>query len=67
MARLNFIFSLVFALNVFTVKAQSDSVINLKQQDFIEGSYTNFYVDNLNNIYLLNADNQIKKINDKGD
>lgn len=67
MARLNFIFPVVIALNVFTLKAQTDSVINLTQQDFIQGSFTNFYVDNLNNVYLLNADNQIKKINDKGD
>lgn len=47
--------------------AQKDSVINLTEQQFIAGSFTNFYVDNLNNLYLLNADNQIKKINDKGD
>ncbi|MBV9963235.1 MAG: hypothetical protein JO072_13410 [Parafilimonas sp.] len=67
MARLNFIFICLLSLIVFNAKAQSDSVIHLTQQAFIEGTYTNFYVDNLNNIYLINADNQIKKINEKGD
>jgi hypothetical protein len=66
MARLISISFLICAFTVFTAKAQTDSVINITQQDFIQGSFTNFYVDNLNNIYLLNADNQIKKINDKG-
>ena len=47
--------------------AQFDTSINLQQQNFIEGSYTNFYIDNLNNIYLLNKNNQLKKLNDKGD
>jgi hypothetical protein len=67
MARLNFIFIFINALIGFTAKAQTDSIINLTEQQFLQGSYTNFYVDNLNNVYLLNSDNQIKKINDKGD
>jgi hypothetical protein len=67
MARLNFIFICLFTCLVFVTKAQNDSVLHLTQQQFIQGAYTNFYVDNLNNIYLINADNQIKKINDKGD
>ncbi len=48
-------------------KAQPDSTIQLTELEFIPGAYVNFYVDNLSNVYLLNADNQIKKINDKGD
>lgn len=65
MARLNFIFCIIF----FSVcaGAQTDSVLNLTQQQFIQGNFTNFYVDNLNNVYLLNADNQIKKLNSNGD
>jgi hypothetical protein len=67
MARLNFIFAFIFTLVGLTAKAQMDSVINLTEQQFIQGSFTNFYIDNLNNVYLLNANNQIKKLNDKGD
>jgi hypothetical protein len=46
---------------------QKDSVIHLQAVQFFAGAYTNFYVDGFENIYLLNANNQIKKINDKGD
>lgn len=67
MGRLNFILSCAITLIGFTVSAQTDSTINLTQQQFIQGVFSNFYVDNLSNIYLLNANNQIKKINDKGD
>lgn len=50
-----------------TVFAQPDSILNLQEEHFIAGSYSDFYVDNLSNIYLLNTDDQIKKINDRGD
>lgn len=58
---------LICCLAVFDSKAQTDSTIHLSEQQFIKGDFTNFYIDNLGNVYLLNADNQIKKINDKGD
>ena len=67
MRRLNFILIFFSCLHAFTAKAQTDSTIHLSEQQFIQGGFTNFYIDNLGNIYLLNADNQIKKINDKGD
>ena len=67
MARLKIIPVLVICLLTFQAKAQTDSIINLTQQHFIQGSFTNFYVDNLGNIYLLNADDQIKKLNSNGD
>lgn len=67
MARLKLILIFINVLIGFTAKTQTDSVINLTEQQIIQGSFTNFYVDNLNNVYCLNADNQIKKINDKGD
>jgi len=67
MARLNCIFTLLFVATVFTSTAQTDSSIHLTQQRFIQGSFVNFYVDNLNNIYLLNGDNQIKKLDGNGD
>jgi len=47
------------------IKAQSDSAfIFLKT---INGSYTDFNVDNLDNIYLITAGNQLKKIRTNGD
>jgi len=67
MGRLNFILIFFSCLPGFTAKAQTDSTIHLSEQQFIQGGFINFYVDNLGNIYLLNTDNQIKKINDKGD
>lgn len=67
MARLNCISLFLCSLLAFTGSAQPDSLINLTQQKFIAGSYTNFYVDNLDNIYLINANNQVKKLNSNGD
>jgi hypothetical protein len=67
MGKLIFIPAFIIALNIFSAKAQTDSVIHLTAKQFIQGSFVNFYIDNLSNIYLLNADNQIKKLNDHGD
>jgi hypothetical protein len=65
MGRLTFFAILFFAWH--SLAAQTGDMVNLKEKQFLQGSYTDFYVDNLNNIYLLNAGNQIKKVNDKGD
>ncbi|HEX5150616.1 MAG TPA: hypothetical protein VFW07_04175 [Parafilimonas sp.] len=67
MGRLNFIVIFFGCLAAFGSKAQTDSTIHLSEQQIIQGNFTNFYIDNLGNVYLLNTDNQIKKINDKGD
>lgn len=67
MGRIISAFLFFIFLNVDVVSAQADSVLKLQQQNFITGSYTNFYADNLNNVYLLNSFNQIKKLNGKGD
>ncbi|MEP6466488.1 MAG: hypothetical protein ABJB05_09280 [Parafilimonas sp.] len=67
MARLKFIFFAVFILIVCTANTQTDSVIHLAKPQFIEGNFINFYVDNFSNIYLINAGNQIKKVNANGD
>ncbi len=67
MARISFIFFFLNVLIGFAAHAQTDSIFHLTDQQLIPGVYTNFYNDNLNNIYLINPDNQIKKINDKGD
>jgi len=68
MGKLSFILVFFTCLAVaFGSKGQTDSTIHLSQQQLIQGDFTNFYIDNLGNVYLLNANNQIKKINDKGD
>ncbi len=47
------------------VQAQQDSLF--AEGRFIPGSFTYFNVDNLDNVYLLNQDNQLKKRNSNGD
>ena len=59
-------FWLIFFRNE-VISAQFDTSISLQKQSSIEGAYKDFYVDNLNNTYLINTDNQLKKYNDKGD
>jgi hypothetical protein len=46
-------------------KSQSDSAFSFLK--IIKGKYTSFTVDNLDNIYLITATNQLKKINGNGD
>lgn len=65
MARL--ILILIFSICASWTKAQNDSVLQLTQKNLLKGSYTNFYIDNLGSVYLINSGNQIKKINDRGD
>jgi hypothetical protein len=48
-----------------TIKAQSDSFFKLIKT--ISGDIVDFTVDNLDNIYLLNSHNQLKKLNANGD
>jgi hypothetical protein len=45
--------------------AQTDSAFIFSNA--IKGSFTNFTVDNLGNIYLFTSTNQLKKVNSKGD
>jgi hypothetical protein len=45
--------------------AQTDSVFRFTKN--IDGDFTYFNVDNLDNIYLLNSNNQLKKLNSNGD
>ena len=46
-------------------QAQGDSSFSFLK--IVKGNYTNFNVDNLGNIYLITANNQLKKINNNGD
>ncbi len=45
--------------------AQQDSVLKFEKR--ITGDFTYFTVDNLDNIYLVNSNNQLKKLNSNGD
>ncbi len=45
--------------------AQTDSVFKFSKT--IAGDFTYFNVDNLDNIYLVNNNNQLKKLNSNGD
>lgn len=47
------------------IKAQNDSAFSFLKT--IKGKYTAFTVDNLDNIYLITATNQLKKLNGNGD
>lgn len=58
------IVSIVLANHSF---AQRDSTLHLKLLRTISGDIKDFTTDNLGNIYLLTAGNQVKKLNDQGD
>ncbi len=58
-------FLLLCCFASITAKAQSDSLFTFLKT--IKGTFTDFSVDNLENIYLLNATNQLKKVNSNGD
>lgn len=49
----------------FSAQAQNDSSFQFLKT--IKGSFTYFNVDNLDNIYLITKNNQLKKINANGD
>ena len=51
--------------NPFAAKAQNDSAFQFIKT--IKGDFTYFNVDNLDNIYLLNKNNQLKKLTETGD
>lgn len=67
MGSLKIILLLIFTCLQFTAKAYGDTSWHLTQINFIEGNYADFNVDNLNNIYLINNNSSIKKLNDSGD
>ena len=45
----------------------SDTTLQLKKTNSFPGNFTDFYADNLGNLYLITATNEIKKIADNGD
>jgi hypothetical protein len=64
MKKLLTIFLFVFVF-LFDSKAQTDTSFKLIK--VISGDIVDFTVDNLDNIYILNSRNQIKKLNANGD
>lgn len=56
---------LIAACSLLSAIAQKDSSLHFVKM--IPGDFTYFTVDNLDNIYLVNSNNQLKKINSKGD
>jgi hypothetical protein len=65
MGRLIFAFILLISLHSF---AAGDTTLQLQLAKTIPGNYSNFYTDNLQNIYLIAArSNQIKKLDSNGD
>ncbi|MEO6228854.1 MAG: hypothetical protein ABJB11_16720 [Ferruginibacter sp.] len=59
-----FLLSLLCLIAALGYTQQSTSLVFNK---LIPGDYTYFTVDNLENVYLVNTDNQLKKINANGD
>lgn len=57
----------IFLLSLSAAKAQSITFSNFEKVRAIPGAYISFSIDNLENIYLLSATNQLKKLNSKGD
>ncbi len=62
MKLLTFLYCLALPL---LASAQKDSLFRYTKQ--VSGDYSDFTVDNLNNVYLLSVSGQLKKINSKGD
>ena len=58
------LFSLCFCVSA-AIHAQSDSAFTFLK--IIKGDFADFTVDNLDNIYLITATNQLKKIDGNGD
>lgn len=56
---------IIFAFSSSFVQAQKDTSFVLSKT--ITGDFSYFTTDNLDNIYLLTAGNQLKKINSRGD
>jgi len=57
----------VLLLQALLTFAAPDTTIQLKLTATVPGNYASFYADNLNNLYLVNQNNQVKKLDDKYD
>jgi hypothetical protein len=66
MRYLTYIFLLLFFKSL-SASAQKDSLLKVSLINSIQANAVDFTTDNLGNIYVLSATNQIKKLNNKGD
>src|SRR2546425_4309638 len=66
MERIIFICFYIFC-TIQVANAGSDSTLHLQLKKTIPGNYTNFYTDNLGNIYFVTRSNQIKKLDQNFD
>lgn len=67
MGRIIVIYCLLFLTSQSPVIGQQDTTLQVVLQKKIPGNCRNFYADNLGNVYLINTDNRIKKLNAAGD
>jgi len=63
--KINIYILLFFLLQASGAVAQTDSSFRLIKS--IQGDIIDFAVDNLDNVYILNSRNQLRKFNEKGD
>ena len=66
MGKLNYILSILL-LSCLQLHAQVDTALPERKLFTVAAPIKSFNVDNLYNIYLINNNNQVKKLNDKGD
>jgi hypothetical protein len=66
MGRLIFICCFIFSFT-FSASANADTTLHLINEKNIPGTYTNFYIDNLGNVFLVSKTNQIKKLDEHFD
>jgi hypothetical protein len=66
MGKIIFILLFVLSLQIFQANA-SDTTLQYQLIHKIQGSFSDFSMDNLGNIFLINNNNQIKKINPEFD
>ncbi|MFZ9386473.1 MAG: hypothetical protein ACO25B_01205 [Chitinophagaceae bacterium] len=64
MIRLRFIFIFLWLI---TLRGQAQTDTSFRLLRVVTGDITGFTVDNLDNLYLLNSRNQVKKFNSNGD
>ena len=60
-------FSFIFFFSVLLNCAWAQSDTSFKLIKVIKGDIVSFTVDNLDNIYILNSRNQVKKLDANGD
>jgi hypothetical protein len=62
---MKFLFNILFSLTALSCFSQADTSFHLVKT--IQGDIVDFAIDNLDNIYVINSKNQLKKLNANGD